>query len=83
VICDRCGATGWLKTCRWRDGGEQTFVLCDGCHGPLAGAVWIIPGPLTVTAQCSGCGLYRNPSEMAELRGLARERHVGVCPGCA
>jgi len=83
VRCDGCGATGWLKTVICRDDRDRGGTLCDPCWSSLRDRLWIVPGLVTVTAQCSVCGVYRNPSEMAELRGLARERHVGVCPGCA
>jgi hypothetical protein len=83
VVCDRCGATGWLKTCRWRDGGEQTFVLCDGCWLPLAGAVWIIPGGSTVTARCDECDGFMNPRELAVRRALVKEVYRGTCATCA
>ena len=80
--CDGCGATGWLKTVECRDDRDRRGTLCDACYGPLARLLWIVAGPLTVTAQCSGCGLYLNPAELAVRRGLARERHVGICVSC-
>jgi hypothetical protein len=86
VRCDRCGLEApVLKTCRWRTGGERSFALCSGCHAPISGAVWIVPGPVPAHGFCPGCSNWFPVGELSELRssGHKWDAPSGVCPGCA
>src|SRR3712207_6188145 len=67
VLCHSCGAEAvTLKTCRYRTGGEQTFVLCDRCYAPIAGAVWIVPGPVACFGTCRSCGSWHSLRDLGE-----------------
>jgi hypothetical protein len=84
VHCDSCGIEAMaLKTCRHRIGGEQTFVLCDSCHAPIAGAVWIVPGPGAASSACRGCGGWYSLRDLAE-RALGGKYNApsGICADC-
>jgi hypothetical protein len=86
VVCDRCGASASvLKTCRWRSGSGRTFVLCDGCHAPISGAVWIVPGRVPAHGFCSGCSEWFSVRDLVELRsgGWKWDSPSGLCPECA
>jgi hypothetical protein len=85
VRCDSCGfEAAVLKSCRWRVVGEQTFVLCDSCHAPIAAVVWIVPGPGPCFGTCRGCGSWFSVRNLAE-RALGGKYNApsGICPGCA
>lgn len=84
MTCEACGASApSLKTVRWRT-GERRFVLCDGCHVPLAGSLWVVPGEHTVNAKCQVCGSYSSLGEMATLSpGAGKRDFGGVCAGCS
>lgn len=80
--CDKCGHEAQaLKTCRRRD-DEGTGVLCDSCWEPVRHLVWIVPGPWSVTAKCTACGRYCNPSELRGRTTYAQEMHRGTCRSC-
>jgi hypothetical protein len=83
--CDRCGAEApVLKSCRWRTGGERLFALCDECHAPVRGAVWIRPGPVPCFGRCRGCSHWFSVRELSDLRPGGRwDSPSGLCSGCA
>jgi hypothetical protein len=83
--CDRCRVEApALKTCRWRSRPGPTFALCDPCYGPLAAAVWIVPGPVPCFGACRGCGSWFSVRELAERTGGGKQgAPSGICPDCA
>jgi hypothetical protein len=83
--CVRCGAeVPALKTCRWRSGNGSSFALCDACHAPISGVLWVIPGPGTVFARCTHCGGWYSLRDMAAYGpGGARDAYAGTCTMCA
>jgi hypothetical protein len=83
--CDRCGYEApVLKTCRWRTGGEQLFALCPGCHAPIAGAVWIVPGPVACFGQCRSCSGWFSVLELTDRSGGGKwDSNTGLCLRCA
>lgn len=79
--CDRCGfESPALKTCRKRGRGLPRFTLCSRCWEPIREEVWIVPGPLSVTARCISCGSYGSVAEFSDLSPGEPQR--GTCPGC-
>ena len=85
MICARCGtAAPALKTCRWRAGGKRMFALCDACHAPIAGAVWIVAGPAAVFGSCRRCGGWFSLRVLAEVSGGGKQAApAGICHHCA
>jgi hypothetical protein len=83
--CVRCGFSApVLKTCRRRDGGEQTFAFCDSCYGPLAHVVWIVPGLLPCFGTCVRCGEWVSVRELRNAKlGGRRSAPSGTCVDCA
>ncbi len=88
MICEGCGAEGWLKTVRWRN-GTRRFVLCDDCWRPISGSVWIVRGEVNVTSRCDRCHFYVHPLEIAPETarpGGGYKRDIvssGLCLYCA
>ncbi len=83
--CVRCGLSApVLKTCRRRDGGEQTFALCDSCYGPLAHVVWIVPGLLPCFGTCTRCGEWASVRNLVDAKpGGRRSAPTGICGCCS
>ena len=62
------------------------FALCDECHAPIAGVVWIVAGPVAVFGKCGSCGGWFSLRELTELRpgGAGRgDAPGGICVNCA
>ena len=87
MVCARCGAAApALKTCRWRKRAEggRTFALCDGCHAPIAGAVWIVPGPVICFGTCRRCAEWFPVGVLSERAvGGKWDAPSGLCRTCA
>jgi len=81
--CDGCGAEGWFKTVICRDDRDRGGVLCDACWLHLADRLWIVAGPVTVTARCDECDGFMNPRELVAIRGLVKESYRGTCVSCS
>ena len=86
MICEGCGASGWFKTCKWRN-ETRRFVLCDDCWRPISGSVWIVCGEVPVTRRCDRCHHYLHPRELATSRsGGGYKRDIvssGICFSCS
>ena len=79
MACDRCGAAA-LKTVWWRDRNGGVFTLCDACHAPIAGAVWIIPGPIVCFGICHQCGEWVSIRDLRDAKpGGRRSAPAGTC----
>ena len=83
--CSRCGVEApALKTCRWRTGGRRRFVLCGECYTPIAGVVWIVPGPVPCFGTCRRCGEWVSVREISERTGGGKwDAPSGVCAACS
>jgi hypothetical protein len=84
VRCATCGhEEAALKTVRPRSGGAS-FVLCDRHWQPVAGRVWIVPGPGPCFGTCRRCGSWFALRELADRTGGGRQgAPTGICPACA
>jgi hypothetical protein len=84
VRCECCGLVApAFKTCRWRT-GTRTFVLCDPCHSPMRGAMWIVPGMVAVHGVCRGCSGWFSLRDLSHVTlGGKRGAPSGRCTSCA
>jgi len=84
VVCARCGAAAAvLKTARWRDRNGGPFALCDPCWRPIAGAVWIVPGPVICFGTCRRCGEWASVRDLLGAKpGGKWSAPTGTCVTC-
>ena len=92
MTCALCGGGDrWIKNCikvedrapGW-DWWPRSFRCCDPCYESRRPELLIVPGPFSVTAKCTRCGVFGNPRDFTDLRSAYwKEAYGGTCTMCA